>query len=48
MMLSNGATLAEVTHQLGHTPGSPMARRYAKFIPDAQQSIVNKALEAMG
>ena len=43
MMLSNGATLAEVAHQLGHAPGSPMTRRYAKFIPAAQQSIANKA-----
>ena len=48
MMISNGATIAEVTHQLGHAPGSPMTRRYAKFIPAAQQSIVKKALEAMG
>ena len=47
MMLSNGATLAEVAHQLGHAPGSPMTRRYAKFIPAAQQSISNKAQEAM-
>ena len=47
MMLSNGATLAEVAHQLGHAPGSPMTRRYAKFIPAAQQSIANKAQEAM-
>jgi hypothetical protein len=28
-------------------PGSPMTRRYAKFIPAAQQSIANKAQEAM-
>ena len=47
MMLSNGATLAEVDHQLGHAPGSPMTKRYAKFIPAAQQSIANKAQEAM-
>jgi len=47
MMLSNGATLAEVAYQLGHAPGSPMTRRYAKFIPAAQQSIANKAQEAM-
>ena len=47
IMLSNGATLAEVAHQLGHAPGSPMTRRYAKFIPAAQQSIANKAQEAM-
>ena len=47
MMLSNCATLAEVAHQLGHAPGSPMTRRYTKFIPAAQQSIANKAQEAM-
>ena len=47
MMLSNGATLAEVTHQLGHAPGSPMTGRYVNFIPAAQQSIANKAQEAM-
>ena len=47
MMLSNGSTLAEVAYQLGHAPGSPMTRRYAKSIPVAQQSIANKAQEAM-
>lgn len=48
MMLSNGATLAEVAHQLGHALGSPMTRRYAKFIPAAQQGgIANKAQEVM-
>ena len=47
MMLSNGATLAEVAHQLGHAPGSPMNKRYAKFIPAAQQSIANEAQEVM-
>ena len=47
MMLSNGATLAEVAQQLGHAPGSPMPRRYAKFIPAAQQSIANKAQKTM-
>ena len=30
MMLSDGATLAEVAYQLGHAPGSPITRRYAK------------------
>ena len=47
MMLSNGTTLAEVAHQLGHALGSPMTRRYAKFIPAAQQGIANKAQEVM-
>ena len=39
-MLSEGATLDEVGYQLGHEPGSPMTKRYAKFIPDAQKRIV--------
>ena len=47
MMLSNWSTLAEVAHELGDAPGSPMTKRYAKFIPAAQQSIANKAQEAM-
>ena len=47
MMLSNGATLAEVGHQLGHAPGSPMTKRYAKFIPAGHQCIANNAQEAM-
>ena len=47
MMLSDGATLAEVAHQLGHAPRSPITKRYAKFIPAAQQSITSKAQEAM-
>jgi integrase len=47
MMLSKGATIPEVAEQLGHTQGSPMTRRYAKFIPAAKQNIANKAQEAM-
>ena len=46
-LLSNGATLDEVGYQLGHEPGSPMIRRYAKFIEGAQQRIVNRADELM-
>ena len=46
-LLYSGATLAEVAHQLGHTPISLMTRRYAKFIPAAQQSITHKAQVAM-
>ena len=41
MMLSEGATLDEVGYQLGHKPGSNMTQKYAKFIPDAQQRIVD-------
>ena len=47
MMLSNEAMLDELAYQLGLIPGYPMTRRYAKFIPAAQQSIANKAQEAM-
>ena len=47
VMLSNRAALAKVAHQLGHTPSSIMTRRYAKFIPAAQQSITHKAQVAM-
>jgi integrase len=43
MMLSSGATLDEVGYQLGHEPGSPITRRYARFIPDAQKNIADKA-----
>ena len=42
MMLSDGATLDEVGYQLGHEPGSPMTRRYARFIPDAQKRIADR------
>ena len=31
-LLSSGATLDEVAYQLGHSPGSPMTRRYASFL----------------
>jgi len=47
MTLSNGVPLAEVDHQLGHAPELPMTKRYAEFIPAAQQSIANKVQEAM-
>ena len=43
MMLSDGATLDEVGYQLGHELGSPMTRRYAQFIPDAQKRIAEKS-----
>ena len=46
-MLSNGSTLDEVAVVLGHEPGSPMTKRYALFIPDAQQRIANQAEEAL-
>ena len=47
MMLSNGATLDEVAFQLGHEPGSPMTKRYARFIPDAQKRIAEQSASAM-
>lgn len=47
MMLSSGASLDEVGYQLGHEPGSPMTRRYARFVPDAQRSIASKAESAL-
>ena len=36
------ADLDEVGYQLGHEPGSPMTRRYAQFIPDAQKRIAER------
>ena len=46
MMLSNGATLAEVAHQLGHAPGSPMTR-YARFLESAQRGIADRTQRVM-
>ena len=42
-MLSNGASLDEVGYQLGHEPGSPMMKRYARFVSEAQQRIVDRS-----
>ena len=46
-MLSHGSTLDEVAVLLGHEPGSPMTKRYARFIPEAQQRIANQAESVM-
>ena len=46
-MLSHGSTLDEVAVLLGHEPGSPMTKRYARFIPDAQKRIANQAESVM-
>ena len=46
-MLSQGSTLDEVAVLLGHEPGSPMTKRYARFIPEAQQRIANQAESVM-
>ena len=46
-LLSNGSPLDEVGYMLGHEPGSPMMKRYAKFVDGAQQRIVDRADELM-
>ena len=42
---SSGATLDEVAYQLGHSPGSPMTRRYASFLDSAQRGIDDRKKE---
>ena len=42
-LLSSGLSLDEVAHQLGHIPGSPMTRRYAKFLASAQRNIADRS-----
>ena len=46
-MLSNGLTLDQVGYMLGHELGSPMMKRYAKFVDGEQQRIVDRANEMM-
>ena len=46
-LLSSGLSLDEVAHQLGHTPGSPMTRRYAKYLASAQQNIADRSQSVM-
>jgi hypothetical protein len=46
-MLSNGLTLDQVGYMLGHELGSPMMKRYAKFVEGEQQRIVDRADELM-
>ena len=46
-MLSNGVSLEEVGYQLGHEPGSPMMKRYAMFVTEAQQRIVDRSEELL-
>tara|TARA_Y100001978_G_C23385485_1_gene287549 strand:- start:19 stop:450 length:432 start_codon:yes stop_codon:yes gene_type:complete len=46
-LLSSRSTFDEVAYQLGHSPGSPMTRRYAKFTLAAEQGIVNKAEQGL-
>ena len=46
-LLSSGATLDEVAFQLGHSPGSPMTRRYARFLESAQRGIADRTQRVM-
>ena len=39
-LLSSGATLEEVAFQLGYSPGSPMTRRYARFLESAKEGLL--------
>ena len=41
-LLSSGATFDEVAYQLGHSLGSPMTRRYARFLGSAQRDIEDR------
>ena len=42
-----GATLDEVAYQLGHSPGSPMIRRYFRFLESAQRGIADRTQRVM-
>ena len=42
-LLSSGLYLDEVAHRLGHTPGSPMTRRYTEFLASVQQNIADRS-----
>ena len=46
-LLSSGATLDEVAYQLGHSPGSPMIRRYFRFLEFAQRGIADRTQRVM-
>ena len=46
-LLYYGATLDEVAFQLGHSPGSPMTRRYARFLEAAQKGIADRTQRVM-
>ena len=37
----------EVAYQLGHSPGSPMTRRYARFLESAQRGIADRTQRVM-
>ena len=42
-LLSYGVTLDEVAYQLRHSLGSPMTRRYTRFLESAQRGIADRA-----
>ena len=42
-LLSSGLSLDKLAHQLGHTHGSSMTRRYAKVLASAQQNIADRS-----
>ena len=46
-LLSSGATLDEVSYQLGHSPGSTMTRRYDCFLESAQRGIADRTQRVM-
>ena len=46
-LLSSGASLDEVAYQLGHSSGSPMTRRYARFLESAQRGIADRTQRVM-
>ena len=46
-LLSSGATLDEVAYQLGHSPVSPMIRRYFRFLESAQRGIADRTQRVM-
>ncbi len=46
-LLSSGATLDEVSYQLGHSPGSTMTRRYDCFLESAQGGIADCTQKVM-
>ena len=46
-LLSSRSTFDEVAYQLGHSPGSPMTRRYARFLESAQRGIAERTQRVM-
>ena len=46
-LLSSGLYLDDVAHRLGHTPGSPVTRRFTEFLASAQQNIAGRSQSVM-